>query len=103
MADQNKQKITRVTDLRIDDRITVRSIDTGKEDDFMVVGFDFEVINGRPEVTARLNTPQDDPGSIIIFDATDGICLSPTNIRGRDEIPAEVVLYDTPQQTSGFY
>lgn len=103
MADQNKQKITRVTDLRVDDRIIVRSIDTGKEDEFLVVGFDFEVINGRPEVTARLHTPQDEPGSIIVFDAPDGICLSPTDIQGRDEIPAEVILDETPQQTSGFF
>jgi hypothetical protein len=103
MADQNEQKIARVTDLRVNDRILVRSVETGREDKFLVVGFDFDVINGRPEVTARLHTPQDEPGSIILFDAPDGICLSPTEMGGRKEIPAEVILYETPEQTSGFF
>lgn len=100
---KNTQNIGRVTDLRVNDRILVRSIQTEKEDEFFVTGFDFDVINGRPEVTAQLQTPQKEPGSIILFDAPDGICLSPTEIRGREEIPAEVILYHTPEQTSGFY
>jgi hypothetical protein len=99
----NTQNIEHVTDLRINDRILVRSVQTEKEDEFLVVDFDFDVINGRPEVTARLHTPQDEPGPIILFDTPDGICLSPTEMRGREEIPAEVTLHNTPEQSSGFY
>lgn len=101
MANQNNTQIVdRVTDLRINDRIHVRSVETGREDAFIVAGFGLDVINQRPEVSAQLRTPHDEQGSIIVFDTPDGICLSPTDAPQRQEIEAEVILYDTREQPS---
>lgn len=94
----NSQTIDRVTDLRINDRINVRSLETGREDAFIVDGFELNVVDGRPEVTVQLRTPHDDPGPIILFDTPSGICLSPTDVPQRQNIEADVVLYDGNEQ-----
>lgn len=94
----NTQTIDRVTDLRINDRIDVRSLETGREDAFIVDGFELNIIDGRPEVTAQLRTPHDDPGPIVVFDTPSGICLSPTDVPQRQSIEAEIILYDGNEQ-----
>lgn len=96
MANRNNtQTVDRVTDLRVNDRIHVRSVETGREDSFIVAGFELDMVNGRPEVSAQLRTPHNEQGSIIVFDTPDSICLSPTDAPQRQEIEAEVILYDT--------
>lgn len=94
----NTQTVDRVTDLRVNDRIQVRSLETGREDAFIVNGFELNIVDGRPEVTAQLRTPHDEPAPIILFDIPTGICLSPTDVPQRQDIEAEVVLYDEQEQ-----
>lgn len=96
----NTQTIDRVTELRVNDRIHVRSVETGREDAFIVTGFDLDMVNQRPEVSVQLRTPHDEQGGITIFDTPDGICLSPTDAPQRQEIEAEVILYDAQEQSS---
>ncbi len=94
----NTQTVDRVTDLRINDRIDVRSLETGREDAFIVDGFELNVVDGRPEVTVQLRTPHDEPGPIVLFETPTGICLSPTDVPQRQDIEAEVILYDAHEQ-----
>lgn len=98
----NTQTIDRVTDLRINDRIQVRSLETGREDVFLVDGFTLNIVEQRPEVSAQLRTPHDEPGPIVIFDTPSGICLSPTEVPQRQMIEAEVVLHDTNEPQSPY-
>ncbi|WP_330632218.1 hypothetical protein [Halocatena halophila] len=94
----NSQTVDRITDLRIDDKINVRSLETGREDAFIVAGFDLNIVNHRPEVTAQLLTPAEEPAPIVVFDTPSGICLSPTDVPQRQEIDAEVILFESRQQ-----
>lgn len=91
----NTQTIDRVTDLRINDQIQVRSLETGREDKFIVDGFTLNIVDQRPEVSSQLRTPHDEPAPIVIFDTPTGICLSPTEVPQRQMIEAEVALFDT--------
>ncbi|UPM43150.1 hypothetical protein [Halocatena salina] len=90
----NTQTVGRITDLRINDHIQVRSLETGREDAFIVDGFELNVIEGRPEITVQLRTPHDEPGPIVLFNTPGGICLSPTDVPQRQNIEAEVALYE---------
>lgn len=94
----NTQTVDRVTDLRISDRIHVRSLETGREDAFIVDGFELNIVNQRPEVSVQLRTPHDEPAPIVLFDTPTGICLSPTDVPQRQDIDAEVMLYDAHEQ-----
>lgn len=94
------QIIENLTELRIDDRINVRSIETDKEDSFIVVGFVFEVVDKHPQVSARLRTPDGDPAPIVVFDTPEGIVLSPTASPHADPIDAEIILFEWPNEES---